>query len=85
MVLSGRLLQFPLILTCGLRAILQAAKIVDIDAQDVGNDLAVVEYVEEIYKFYKSVEVYIFCGIKKLREINWIKCYFWYFLFHCAE
>ena len=40
-------------------AILQAATIVDIDAQDLGNDLAVVEYVEEIYKFYKSVEVYI--------------------------
>ncbi|CAI9765713.1 unnamed protein product [Fraxinus pennsylvanica] len=30
--------------------------IVDIDAADVNNDLAVVEYVEEIYKFYKLVE-----------------------------
>ncbi|KAG8367840.1 hypothetical protein BUALT_Bualt16G0114500 [Buddleja alternifolia] len=27
--------------------------IVDIDAADINNDLAVVEYVEEIYKFYK--------------------------------
>ncbi|GLT77963.1 hypothetical protein SLA2020_495160 [Shorea laevis] len=31
-------------------------QIVDIDAQDVGNDLAAVEYVEDIYKFYKLVE-----------------------------
>ncbi|KAI3444295.1 hypothetical protein Pfo_000960 [Paulownia fortunei] len=31
-------------------------QIVDIDADDVNNDLAVVEYVEEMYKFYKSVE-----------------------------
>ncbi|KAL2538795.1 Uncharacterized protein Fot_20186 [Forsythia ovata] len=29
---------------------------VDIDAADVNNDLAVVEYVEEIYSFYKLVE-----------------------------
>ncbi|KAL2468346.1 Cyclin-B1-1 [Forsythia ovata] len=32
-------------------------QIVDIDAANVNNDLAVVEYVEEIYKFYKLVEV----------------------------
>ncbi|GKV28891.1 hypothetical protein SLEP1_g37879 [Rubroshorea leprosula] len=31
-------------------------EIVDIDAADAGNDLAGVEYVEDIYKFYKSVE-----------------------------
>ncbi|XP_022853898.1 G2/mitotic-specific cyclin S13-7-like isoform X2 [Olea europaea var. sylvestris] len=31
-------------------------QIVDIDAADVNNDLAAVEYVEEIYKYYKSVE-----------------------------
>ncbi|PIN19653.1 Cyclin B [Handroanthus impetiginosus] len=31
-------------------------QIVDIDASDVDNDLAVVEYVEEMYMFYKSVE-----------------------------
>ncbi|KAL3841146.1 hypothetical protein ACJIZ3_025737 [Penstemon smallii] len=30
--------------------------IVDIDAADVNNDLAVVEYVEEMYKFFKEVE-----------------------------
>lgn len=33
--------------------------IVDIDAKDAGNDLAAVEYVEDMYKFYKLVEVYI--------------------------
>ncbi|GFP83818.1 g2/mitotic-specific cyclin-1 [Phtheirospermum japonicum] len=32
------------------------AQIVDIDAGDADNDLAVVEYVEEMYTFYKSVE-----------------------------
>lgn len=32
-------------------------QIVDIDAADAGNDLAAVEYVEDIYKFYKLVEV----------------------------
>lgn len=33
--------------------------IVDIDSADTENDLAAVEYVEDIYKFYKSVEVSI--------------------------
>ncbi|KAL2472084.1 G2/mitotic-specific cyclin S13-6 [Abeliophyllum distichum] len=32
-------------------------RIVDINSADVNNDLAVVEYVDEIYKFYKLVEV----------------------------
>ncbi|KAH9738828.1 cyclin-B1-2 [Citrus sinensis] len=32
------------------------SKIVDIDAKDANNDLAGVEYVEDIYKFYKLVE-----------------------------
>ncbi|XP_022924970.1 G2/mitotic-specific cyclin S13-7-like [Cucurbita moschata] len=31
-------------------------QIIDIDAADVGNELAEVEYVEDIYKFYKEVE-----------------------------
>ncbi|KAL2465909.1 Cyclin-B1-2 [Abeliophyllum distichum] len=31
-------------------------QIVDIDAADMNNDLAAVEYVEEIYEFYKSAE-----------------------------
>lgn len=35
-------------------------QIVDIDAADACNDLAAVEYVEDIYKFYKLVEVYFF-------------------------
>jgi hypothetical protein len=35
-------------------------QIVDIDAGDIGNDLAAVEYVEDIYKFYKLIEVYSF-------------------------
>ncbi|CAH1429356.1 unnamed protein product [Lactuca virosa] len=30
--------------------------VVDIDAQDVDNELAAVEYVDDIYKFYKLVE-----------------------------
>ena len=29
----------------------------DIDAEDAGNELAAVEYVEDIYKFYKLIEV----------------------------
>lgn len=33
-------------------------KIVDIDAADAGNELAALEYVEDIYKFYKLVEVH---------------------------
>lgn len=33
-------------------------QIVDIDAADTENELAVVEYVEDIYKFYKLVEVF---------------------------
>lgn len=32
-------------------------QIVDIDAGDVDNELAVVEYVEDIYNFYKLAEV----------------------------
>ena len=32
-------------------------EIVDIDAADANNDLAEVEYVDDIYKFYKSAEV----------------------------
>ncbi|KAL2535239.1 Histidine kinase CKI1 [Forsythia ovata] len=39
-----------------LSAAITKEQIVDIDAADVNNDLAVVEYVEEIYKFYKLVE-----------------------------
>lgn len=31
----------------------------DIDAADANNHLAVVEYIDEIYNFYKSAEVYI--------------------------
>ncbi|XP_076958189.1 G2/mitotic-specific cyclin S13-7-like [Bidens hawaiensis] len=41
---------------CGLNYKPKAKNIVDIDAEDVNNELAVVEYVEDIYKFYKSVE-----------------------------
>lgn len=32
-------------------------QIADIDAADVNNELAVVEYVEDIYTFYKIAEV----------------------------
>lgn len=41
---------------CGL-AQKPKEEIVDIDAKDANNDLAGVEYVEDIYKFYKLVEV----------------------------
>ncbi|KAG8378983.1 hypothetical protein BUALT_Bualt07G0041100 [Buddleja alternifolia] len=36
---------------CGLRKKLKVAQNVDIGAADVDNDLAIVKYVEEIYKF----------------------------------
>ncbi|KAI3682308.1 hypothetical protein L1987_82204 [Smallanthus sonchifolius] len=39
---------------CGLKY--KPKNIIDIDAQDVNNELAAVEYVEDIYKFYKLVE-----------------------------
>ncbi|KAL4587343.1 hypothetical protein LXL04_000212 [Taraxacum kok-saghyz] len=41
---------------CGLNYKPKPANIVDIDAQDIDNELAEVEYVEDIYKFYKLVE-----------------------------
>lgn len=41
---------------CGL-AQKPKEQIVDIDAKDAKNDLAGIEYVEDIYKFYKLVEV----------------------------
>ncbi|XP_076899276.1 G2/mitotic-specific cyclin S13-7-like [Bidens hawaiensis] len=41
---------------CGMNYKSKAENIIDIDAEDVNNELAVVEYVEDIYKFYKSVE-----------------------------
>ncbi|KAL3639665.1 G2/mitotic-specific cyclin-2 [Castilleja foliolosa] len=41
---------------CGLNIKPKTAQIIDIDADDANNDLAVVEYIEEMYTFYKSVE-----------------------------
>ncbi|XP_059646030.1 G2/mitotic-specific cyclin S13-7-like [Cornus florida] len=41
---------------CGLTDKPREEQILDIDAVDVNNELAVVEYVEDIYKFYKLVE-----------------------------
>ncbi|KAI3525877.1 hypothetical protein L1887_05007 [Cichorium endivia] len=41
---------------CGLNYKPKPANVVDIDAQDMDNELAEVEYVEDIYKFYKLVE-----------------------------
>lgn len=35
---------------------------IDIDASDKENQLAVVDYVEDIYKYYKSVEV-LHCSV----------------------
>lgn len=33
-------------------------QIVDIDAGDANNELAAVEYIEDIYSFYKEAEVH---------------------------
>ncbi|KAI7739307.1 hypothetical protein M8C21_026642 [Ambrosia artemisiifolia] len=41
---------------CGLNYKAKAKNIIDIDAGDVDNELAAVEYVEDIYQFYKLVE-----------------------------
>ncbi|KAJ9683875.1 hypothetical protein PVL29_016396 [Vitis rotundifolia] len=41
---------------CGLTDNKPKEQIVDIDAADANNELAVVEYVEDIYKFYKLIE-----------------------------
>nr|GMC88476.1 G2/mitotic-specific cyclin S13-7-like isoform X1 [Ipomoea batatas] len=41
---------------CGLNIKLPKEKIEDIDAGDVYNELVVVEYAEDIYKFYKEAE-----------------------------
>lgn len=48
-------------------------QIVDIDAADVNNELAVVEYVEDIYSFYKLAEV--------STVLNYISILAVYFLF----
>ncbi|KAI3850395.1 hypothetical protein MKW92_029895 [Papaver armeniacum] len=41
---------------CGLGDVTKKGQIVDIDAGDVGNQLAAVEYVKDLYKFYKLAE-----------------------------
>ncbi|GJX05862.1 G2/mitotic-specific cyclin S13-7-like protein [Tanacetum coccineum] len=41
---------------CGLNYNPKPKNVINIDAQDVDNELAEVEYVEDIYKFYKLVE-----------------------------
>nr|GLL47883.1 ribonucleoside-diphosphate reductase large subunit-like isoform X6 [Ipomoea trifida] len=46
---------------CGLNIKLPMEKIEDIDAGDVYNELAVVEYAEDIYKFYKEAEANQLC------------------------
>ena len=46
-----------------LELALASKKQESIDAEDAGNDLAAVEYIEDIYKFYKLVEVHIYMHI----------------------
>nr|GMD91029.1 protein translocase subunit SECA2, chloroplastic isoform X2 [Ipomoea batatas] len=46
---------------CGLNIKLPMEKIEDIDARDVYNESAVVEYAEDIYKFYKEAEANHLC------------------------
>nr|AIZ68199.1 G2/mitotic-specific cyclin S13-7-like isoform X1 [Albuca bracteata] len=41
---------------CGISEKLKDPPVPDIDASDVGDQLAVVDYVEDLYKFYKLVE-----------------------------
>lgn len=43
----------------------------DIDANDLNNPLAVVDYVEEIYSFYKSNEVSILLHLVLPSGANW--------------
>lgn len=47
-------------------------QIVDIDAADVNNELAAVEYVEDMYSFYKLVEVYFIAIVPHLLHIFWL-------------
>lgn len=42
---------------------------VDIDAADANNHLAVVEYIDEIYNYYKSAEVYSILGFLKFAYV----------------
>lgn len=42
---------------CGLVNKPKEEKIIDIDAADADNELAAVEYIEDMYKFFKLVEV----------------------------
>lgn len=46
------------------------AQILDIDAADIDNELAVVEYVEDMYKFYKLVEVNVIYHICRIWYIS---------------
>nr|GLL47322.1 uncharacterized protein LOC109176388 [Ipomoea trifida] len=53
---------------CGLNIKLPMEKIEDIDAGDVYNELAVVEYAEDMYKFYKEAEANHLC-IRHLQDM----------------
>lgn len=44
-------------MACGLIDKIPKEQIIDIDAADANNEFAVVEYVEDLYKFYKEIEV----------------------------
>lgn len=41
----------------------------DIDAEDAGNELAAVEYVEDIYKFYKLIEVLLIITLQQFISV----------------
>lgn len=47
-------------------------QIVDIDAADANNELAAVEYVEDMYKFYKLLEVLIILTHKCKKFLKFI-------------
>jgi len=49
--------------------------VVDIDAADVTNELAVVEYVDDMYEFYKLTEVKISCVSLSLSDCIYLSIY----------
>lgn len=49
---------------CGLVNKPKEVKIIDIDAADADNELAAVEYIEDMYKFFKLVEVILFVPLQ---------------------
>lgn len=43
--------------------------VVDIDSCDKKNALAVVEYIDDLYAYYKKAEVHVFLALSRLFEL----------------